>query len=122
MKTATYLYLHGFASSPFSKLGEEQLKQWKSEGYLSVYHYGENRNLPLHYQFWKDLEQYQEDLLQREIPTLIIHGIHDDVIAIQASQNYSAERSWVKLIELNSDHGLDNVLEEIWEEIQLFLS
>ncbi len=110
-----------FLSEWLPKLGEENLKQWQSEGYLSVYHYGEKRNLPLHYQFWQDLEQYQEDQIQREIPTLIIHGIHDDVISIQASRNYATQRPWVKLIELDSDHTLDNVLERIWQEIQRFL-
>ena len=111
-----------FLSEWLPKLGEENLKKWKSEGYLSVYHYGENQNLPLHYQFWQDLDQYQEEQLQREIPTLILHGIHDDVISIQTSRNYAAHRPWVKLIELDSEHTLDNVLERIWQEIQLFLN
>jgi len=110
-----------FSSAWFPKLGPEKLKQWQSQGYLSVYHYQEKRNLPLHYRFLEDLSQYPDEQLQREIPTLILHGIQDDVIPIQASRNYAATRPWVKLIELNSDHSLDNVLGEIWQEIQGFL-
>ncbi|VXD23797.1 conserved hypothetical protein [Planktothrix serta PCC 8927] len=110
-----------FSSEWLLKLGPEKLKQWQSEGYLSVYHYAEKQNLPLHYQFLEDLYQYPDQQLQRQIPTLIIHGIQDEVIPIQASRNYAATRPWVKLIELNSDHSLDNVLGEIWQEIQGFL-
>ena len=110
-----------FLSEWFLKLGTETLNQWKDQGNLSVYHYAENRNLPLHYQFFEDLSQYSDQQLQREIPTLIIHGIEDEIIPIQASRNYAEQRPWVKLIELNSDHLLDNVLEKIWQEIQRVL-
>lgn len=110
-----------FLSEWFLKLGTEKLNQWKDQGNLSVYHYAENRNLPLHYQFFEDLSQYSDQQLQREIPTLIIHGIEDEIIPIQASRNYAEQRPWVKLIELDSDHTLDNVLDEIWQEIQRVL-
>ena len=75
----------------------------------------------MHYDFLEDLAQYPDEQLQRQIPTLILHGINDEVIPIQASQNYAAQRPWVSLIELNSDHSLDNVLGEIWQEIRNFL-
>jgi hypothetical protein len=109
-----------FLSEWFPKLGAEKLNQWKTQGYLSIYHYAEKRDLPLHYQFLGDLSQYPDEQLQRQIPTLILHGIQDEVIPIQASRNYAETRPWVKLIELNSDHGLENVLGEIWQEIEVF--
>nr|WP_254174871.1 YqiA/YcfP family alpha/beta fold hydrolase [Planktothrix pseudagardhii] len=110
-----------FLSEWVLKLGTEKLNHWKNQGDLSIYHYAEKRNLPLHYQFIEDLSQYSDQQLQREIPTLIIHGIDDEVIPIQASRNYAAQRPWVKLVEMESDHSLENVLEEIWHEIQRFL-
>ncbi|HAO12663.1 MAG TPA: esterase [Planktothrix sp. UBA8407] len=109
-----------FLSEWFPKLGAEKLNQWKTQGYLSIYHYAEKLDLPLHYQFLGDLSQYPDEQLQRQIPTLILHGIQDEVIPIQASRNYAETRPWVKLIELNSDHGLENVLGEIWQEIEVF--
>jgi len=110
-----------FLSEWFPKLGEEKLNQWKIQGYLSVYHYAEKRDLPLHYQFLEDLSQYPDEQLQRQIPTLILHGINDEVIPIQASRNYLKTRPWVRLVELNSDHSLENVLDLIWQEIRNFL-
>ena len=107
----------GFLNHWLPKLGEEQLKQWQESGYLSVYHYGEKRELPLHYQFITDFKQYDESQLKRVLPTLILHGKNDDVIPIEASRNYIRQHSWAKLIELESDHTLANVMSEIWQAI-----
>ena len=102
------------------QLGVAQVEGWQREQYLSVYHYGEGRSLPLHYQFVVDMDRHQEDRLQRPIPTLILHGRDDEVIPIQASRDFASQRPWVQLIELDSDHGLANVLPEIWQEILKF--
>ncbi|MBD1921645.1 alpha/beta fold hydrolase [Microcoleus sp. FACHB-831] len=110
----------GFLSHWLPKLGEEQLQRWQTEQFLSVYHYGEKRSLPLNYQFVLDAAQYQDEQLQRPIPTLILHGREDEVIPISASQEFATQRPWVELIELESDHALGNVLPEIWQAIQIF--
>lgn len=67
-----------------------------------------------------DASQYLDNDLKRPIPTLILHGVKDDIVPIENSQNYASKRPWVKLIELNSDHSLTNVLPMIWQEIQTF--
>jgi uncharacterized protein len=100
--------------------GAEQMQHWQNEGSLLIYHYGAKQMLPLHYQFITDLAQYDETTLQRPVPTLILHGRQDDVIPIQASREFAANRSYVKLIELESDHGLVDVQELIWQMIQAF--
>lgn len=111
----------GFLSHWLPKLGEEQLNLWKSQGYLSVYHYSEKRYLPLSYQFLTDLSAYDDEQLQQAVPTLILQGKQDEVIPIEASRNYAAKRPWVQLIELESDHSLANVFAEIWQNLQLNL-
>ena len=110
----------GFLSHWLPRLGDEQLYQWQTSGYLSVYHYGEQRSLPLHYKFVEDAREYQETQLLRPLPTLLLHGQHDDVIPISASRTYASIRPWVKLIELDSDHGLIDVMPQIWKAIQRF--
>lgn len=109
-----------FLSHWLPTLGDEQLQRWHQEKYLMVYHYGEQRSLPLSYDFVTDAAQYQEQLLQRSIPTLILHGEADEVIPIQASRNFAKSRPWVELVELKSDHALGNVMAEIWQAIRLF--
>ncbi|WP_026731442.1 YqiA/YcfP family alpha/beta fold hydrolase [Fischerella sp. PCC 9605] len=110
----------GFLSHWLPQLGDEQVQRWQQEKYLMVYHYGEGRSLPLSYDFVTDAAQYQEEMLQRSIPTLILHGKNDEVISIQASRDFAKSRPWVELVELNSDHALANVMAEIWQAIRQF--
>ncbi|MFM2064318.1 MAG: hypothetical protein RLZZ507_3989 [Cyanobacteriota bacterium] len=110
----------GFLSHWLPKLGSEKIQRWQQEKYMLVYHYGEGRELPLSCDFVTDAAQYQENLLQRPIPTLILHGKQDEVIPIQASRDFAVSRPWVKLIELDSDHALANVTVEIWQAIRSF--
>ncbi|HAX74571.1 MAG TPA: esterase, partial [Cyanobacteria bacterium UBA11372] len=67
-----------------------------------------------------DAQTYQNQPLNRPIPTLILHGCQDEVIPIESSRNFASGRPWVKLIELDSDHSLGNVLPEIWQAIMAF--
>ncbi len=108
----------GFLDHWLPKLGSQQLQQWRSGTPLAVYHHGAGRLLPLEYQFVVDCGRYEVKQLQRSLPTLILHGVEDDVIPIQASRDYAVDRPWVKLIELESDHALANVSDEIWQAIQ----
>ncbi|MEH2194078.1 MAG: YqiA/YcfP family alpha/beta fold hydrolase [Nostoc sp.] len=110
----------GFLSHWLPKLGDEQVQRWQQQKSIMVYHYGEKRSISLSYDFVTDAAQYQEKLLQRPIPTLILHGKKDEVIPIEASRDFSRCRSWVELIELDSDHALGDVMKEIWQAIHLF--
>lgn len=101
-------------------IAPSQLKQWQSGEPILVYHYGEGKPLPLSYGIVVDLTQYDESELQKSIPTLILHGIRDQVIPIKQSQSYVATRSWVDLIELDSDHSLVDQEESIWQAMQQF--
>ncbi len=110
----------GFLSHWLPTLGENITQKWQQKKYIQVYHYGEGKEMPLSHDFLTDAHQYQENSLQRPLPTLILHGKNDDVIPIQASQEFAIHRPWVNLIELDSDHTLGNVMSETWQTIQLF--
>jgi len=110
----------GFLGHWLPKLGAEQLNQWRSQGYLEIYHYRENRKLPLHYQFLEDARNYEGLELGRQVPTLILHGCYDDVIPIIESRDYASTRPWVQLVELQSEHGLRDVMGLIWAAIREF--
>ncbi len=109
-----------FLSHWLPQLGEAKLKQWQDEQYLMVYHYAEKYSLPLSYNFVLDAANYPDKQLLRPVPTLILHGCHDEIIPIAASRNYASSRPWVKLIELNSDHALADVMTK-WQQIQSFI-
>lgn len=111
----------GFLNHWLPRLGPEQLAQWQENGTLPVYHYGARQQLPLGYQFLEDARRYDEEQLQRPVPTLILHGRRDETIPIAASHTYAATRPWVTLRELDSDHALAEVLPEIWDATREFL-
>ncbi len=103
------------------QLGSEALLQWRTSGSTEVYHYAAQRSLPLNYRFWEDAGQYDEAELTRAVPTLIFHGTADETIPITASRTYIAQREWCKLVELDSDHALADVLPTIWDKTSQFL-
>jgi pimeloyl-ACP methyl ester carboxylesterase len=108
----------GFLDHWLPRLGDAQVNHWRETGQLSVYHYSAEVMLPLHYGFVDDALQYEDKTLQRSLPTLILHGRSDTVIPIESSRNYAASRPWVTLHELDSDHGLTDVQDQIWQAIQ----
>ncbi|MEO1374095.1 MAG: YqiA/YcfP family alpha/beta fold hydrolase [Cyanobacteria bacterium J06635_10] len=110
----------GFLYYWLPTLGTDVIERWQQEKYLMVYHYGEQRELPLSYDFLSNANKYREEDLQRPIPTLILHGQNDEVIPILASRDYAQKRFWVELIELNSNHALGDVMIELWQAIEDF--
>lgn len=110
----------GFLSHWLPRLGYEQLQQWKTEGFLPIYHYGAEKMLPISYRFAEDAAQYREAEIQRPVPTLILHGNNDEVIPLQTSLDFASDRPWVNLIKLDSDHALLSASEEIWQAIRKF--
>lgn len=103
------------------RLGSDQLTSWQREGTLPVFHYTEQRSLPLQYEFITDAQRYDDEALDAKIPTLILHGLGDETISIEASRAYAAPRPWVRLVELPSDHALVDVEKDIWQHTQAFL-
>ncbi|MBD2394393.1 YqiA/YcfP family alpha/beta fold hydrolase [Cyanobacterium aponinum UTEX 3222] len=99
---------------------QEAFIQWQKDGFFSIYHYGYKQQMSLNYNFWTDLLSYDESLINHSIPTLIFHGINDETIPIQSSRDYLKKHNNATLIELNSDHSLNNCLDNIWQELQLF--
>lgn len=101
-------------------VGEEKYATWRHQGHTAFYHHAEARETLLSYHFIEDLYRYDDNDLQRPLPTLILHGQHDTVIPIQTSRDFIATRPWIQLIELDSDHSLGSVQMRLWEEIQAF--
>ncbi|WP_446717980.1 YqiA/YcfP family alpha/beta fold hydrolase [Crocosphaera sp. Alani8] len=111
-----------FFSHWSKNINQDTFRTWKNKGELSTYHYGYDKELPLSYQFIIDGQTYQETILERPVPTLIFHGKNDQVIPIESSYDYAQTRKWVKVIQLDSDHGLTEMVPEIWKQIQTDLN
>ncbi|MEO0540189.1 MAG: YqiA/YcfP family alpha/beta fold hydrolase [Cyanobacteria bacterium P01_A01_bin.105] len=109
-----------FLNQWLPRLGPDALERWQQTGLLSMYHYAQQRPVPLHYDFLTDAQRYDEAHLSRAIPTLILHGERDDVVSLAGSEAYAAPRPWVTLKALPTDHSMTDVIDQIWAEVQLF--
>ncbi len=93
-----------------------ELARWEREGSVPVFHYGEKREMRLSYRLMEDSAKYEgePDIHQ---PTLIFHGMKDDVVPASVSENFAARHPNVELHLMNSGHELTDVLEEMWAEV-----
>jgi hypothetical protein len=95
-------------------LGPERVSAWKNSGEMLVFHYGENRDVPLGYQLLEDAKQYEPYPDFRQ-PCQIFHGTGDTVVPIQYSVDFAGRGSNVDLVTVQSGHELTDVMGTIWE-------
>jgi uncharacterized protein len=110
----------GFAQRWPTRLGAAALEDWKRTGTLEVFHYGEGRTRKVGYALLEDGASY-EDYPEVTQPCLIYHGIHDDVVPVQFSEDFAAGRGDVRLEIMDSGHDLLNVLQVMAEGVEAFL-
>jgi len=101
---------------------QDKRSAWKHQGVLDVFHYASQKNEPLSYKFVEDLESYSTRNIQVTIPTLILHGINDEVVPVGESKNFAQQNpAHVKLIELEDGHELIQSLPTIWSASEKFM-
>jgi uncharacterized protein len=99
----------------------DEAEDWKRNGSIPVFHYGDGRERNLGYQFVEDSAQYEDEPVFSQ-PALIIHGVHDPVVPSSISTEYAGLHSNVKLVLMESAHELTDVLDPMWRQIAGFLS
>ena len=101
-----------FASRWEALTGREKLRAWQETGWLEVYHYAANAMSRVHYGLFEEARRHpaNPDFHQ---PALIFHGIHDETVPIGLSRAFAASHPNAALTELDSDHELLNVLDDI---------
>lgn len=103
-------------------LGVSGLEEWKTRGYVDVFHYAQNANAQLGYQFITDAENYVTDNLNVNVPALVIHGDRDETVPVEESITFTKNNlDHAELHVLDSDHQLLDSLETIWELTEGFL-
>ncbi len=104
-----------------NELGAERLALWREAGSMPIFHYGEGRQVPLGYQLMEDASRY-EPFPEFCQPALIFHGNRDPVVPVQQSAVYAQAHPNVRLLRLDSGHELTDVLDEIWQDVKVFLA
>jgi pimeloyl-ACP methyl ester carboxylesterase len=96
----------GFAEPWDRKIGQQKPADFE------VFHYGDKCLRRVHYGLIEDALRFPAapDFVQ---PALIFHGLHDDVVPIECSREFAASHANARLVELDSDHELLDVLDGI---------
>lgn len=108
----------------FSERWQELARQRYGAGsppeFFEVYHYGKKRMRQVHSRLIEEALEYPPypDFSQ---PTLIFHGTADDTVPIDNSRDFVAAHPHAQLVELDSDHELVNVLDDITAQALPFL-
>jgi pimeloyl-ACP methyl ester carboxylesterase len=110
----------GFAARWPAMVGEAGMKHWLTTGKLPVFHYAEGRMMDLGLAMSEDSQKWEAAPDFRQ-PAMIFHGIDDAVVPVEASRVFAAGHSNARLMELESDHELTDVLPRIWENCREFL-
>jgi uncharacterized protein len=103
-----------------SQMTATQLEEWERNGELSVFHYGAGREMPIGYQFLADAKNYAP-FPSFSQPTLLFHGLRDDVVPIEFSVRQQETHPNIRLFRMDSGHELTDVLDLIWRRTEEFL-
>jgi pimeloyl-ACP methyl ester carboxylesterase len=95
------------------ELGPVQMEQWRQAGEAPVYHYGEQKTMPLAFDFIEDAGHF-DPYPSFTQPCMIFHGTSDPVVPVEYSEAFARDHSNVELVKVQSGHELTDVLEIIW--------
>ncbi|MCX7943413.1 MAG: alpha/beta fold hydrolase [Deltaproteobacteria bacterium] len=71
-------------------LGDFGISEWEKKGVFYFMHYSYKKELPLSYEFYKDLKNHVPFPKIGEIPTYIIHGLDDNVVPLSTTKRFIA--------------------------------
>ena len=119
---ATYLMAPGFN---FLERWMRSLKlDWDDETCwepkIQVFHYRYDETKYIRTDIFKDAKNWRSLGLNREVPSRIVHGTHDEVVPIDESKKFISRRPWCSLKEIDSDHGLLSHLEWVVDDCMAF--
>jgi len=100
---------------------EDNLNEWAALIDAPVFHYGFQETMPLNYGHHQDGLRYVTPP-PPPASMVLIHGKNDPAIPIARSRAYAADYvDEVQLVEVESDHFLNDQHERIWQETKKML-
>lgn len=107
-----------------ARMGEGPWQAWKDTGWLEVHDHISGRPAQVDYGFVEDAAAIDEaggGWPKVTVPTLVFHGLRDDVVDVGLSRQLAARAANVRLVELNDDHQLVDSLPRLLTETYDFL-
>jgi pimeloyl-ACP methyl ester carboxylesterase len=95
---------------------------WQRTGWREIQDFTTNQPTRIDFGFAEDVAAIDVGFPDVRVPTLILHGIHDDVVPIEHARTFAAGRANVRLIELDDGHELIASVPRLLDEAAAFLA
>jgi alpha-beta hydrolase superfamily lysophospholipase len=102
-------------------LTPERERVWREVGSAPLVDGETGCEVNVHYQFVEELRALNSTSVSLSIPTLIIHGIEDEVVPVSQSQEFAQQRGGVTLELVHDTHQLLKNPKKMLESIERFI-
>ncbi len=109
-----------FAANRDRQMGADGLARWRESGWFAFHNFASGSAEPVHYGLVEDLMQYDSYGVALALPTLIVHGLHDESVPHEQSVRFAQGRPNVELRLVDSDHQLLDQTAVIWSALLAF--
>jgi len=103
------------------RLGADGWQRWMDDGWLEVHDHATGGTTRVHADFARGVEARDHGLPDVRVPTMILHGVDDDVVPVAVSRELAAGRPHVRLVELADGHDLLASLPIVLDELEAFV-
>jgi uncharacterized protein len=112
-----------------ARLGAAGVERLRTSGWLEIDDYMTGQKSRVDSGFLEDLAEIDADAdaggtgwPDVRVPTLILHGVDDEIVAIELSRAFAAGKRHLRLVELPDRHELTVTLPRILAEAETFLA
>lgn len=115
----------GLAAGWRARIGDEGWEAWRKRGWLETLDYTTGQMARVEFGFIEEVARIdaaddgQPDV---RVPALIVHGIHDETVAVERSRSFASGKRHVRLVEVDDGHELAASLDRIAREADVFLA
>jgi uncharacterized protein len=95
---------------------------WRERGWREVTDYTTGQPARVDWGFIEDAIRVDVGYPEVRVPTLILHGLHDDVVPFETSRTLALGKDWIDLVELDDGHELVASMPTLLEESEAFLA
>lgn len=114
-RAVLYAPAFDFAARLACLTGPEEMARWRETGWRTFFNYASEKELRLGYELVEDARKYEAFPEVRQ-PVLVLHGTRDDHVPISGSEAFVSGRPNARLVTLDTDHQMLDVLDRVWEE------
>ncbi len=107
------------------RIGDLAWERWENSGFLDIDDHASGKKARVDFGFVEDaarVDARNGGWPDVRVPTLIVHGVHDDVVDIALSREWARARRHVRLVEVDDGHELVRSIDVIAREAERHLA